>query len=301
MILILTGKRSINPKAKKFIKLLGKNLSQNGSTYSVASFQDIEVFLSDTEIRISVSGKPIDTWSTIYPRKVSRYSGLAFILASYAKIHGITFIDRFRGSNSDNTKLLQMYLFATGNIPIPKTYHSATYDKKQISHAIGFLGFPIIIKQCNTSKGSGVAIAANRTELEEKIRGFLEEKPGKEVILQEFIDNSFEYRIFVTGKTIAVAEKKTRLPGNEFRNNVHLGALEEFFDPRLLKKSIARVALDAARTVNVQVAGVDIVVDSHGQPRVFEVNSCPGFTLDEKISDEIRKLSLYLSSCEKNS
>lgn len=299
MILILTSRETVKPKTEEFLRLLGKNLSLNGSDFSVSSFRDIEVFISNGHTDISVSGKPLRTWSTIFPRKVGPYSGLAFILASSSERLGITFIDRFRKSTNDITKLVQMFLFSSENIPIPKTYHSASYHGNHISNAIRFLGFPIVVKQCNTSKGSGVALAKNRGELESKIRDFLDSDPKKEVVLQEFIGNGFEYRIFVTGTAVAVAEKKTRTSDEEFRNNVHLGAVEEFIDPKTLGKSLLDTALRAAKTTDIQVAGVDIVENGSGHPVVFEVNSCPGFTLDENVSDEIRQLSLYLTSCEK--
>ena len=159
MLLILTGKREIGPSATEFIRSLGENLTKNGTPYSVASFQDVEVYLSDTEIRITVSGQPVETWSTIYPRKVGQYMTLAHILASYSKNHGITVIDRFRERNSETTKLKQMFLFATKKLGIPKTYHCALYDPKHIANAIHFLGLPIVVKQCGTSKGIGVALA----------------------------------------------------------------------------------------------------------------------------------------------
>ncbi len=299
MLLILTGKREIGPSATEFIRSLGENLAKNGTPYSVASFQDVEVYLSDAEIHITVSGQPVETWSTIYPRKVGQYMTLAHILASYSKIHGITVIDRFRERNSETTKLKQMYLFATKKLGIPKTYHCALYDPGHIANAISFLGLPVVVKQCGTSKGIGVALAHDAGELERKIAVFLEKNPKKEIILQEFIENTFEYRIFVTGNTIATAERKTRTAEETFRNNVSIGAIEDFFDPSLLDESVASTALGAAKELDVQVAGVDIVVDKNGRALLFEVNSCPGFTLDEAVSDEVRRLSDYLTVCEK--
>ncbi len=299
MILILTSKKVTAPKALHFLELLGKNLSSNGSEFLIASFHDIEVYISNGNVKITILGKPLDTWSTIFPRKVGSHAGLTYILASQAEKLNITFIDRFRGVTNDLTKLIQMYLFSLEGILIPKTYHCSSFNERQISNAIDFLGLPIVVKQCNTSKGKGVLLAKDRTELESAINRLKETDPRKEIILQEFIENSFEYRIFVTGTTVAVAEKKTRDSDEEFRNNVHLGAVEEFIAIETVNESILNAALAAARTTNIQVAGVDVVLDVHGNPIVFEVNSCPGFTQDEEISDEIRHLSAYLTSCEK--
>ncbi|MEK7598117.1 MAG: hypothetical protein AAB487_00065 [Patescibacteria group bacterium] len=298
MLLILTGKKNISPKTKRFIGLLKKNLSSSRVRSSSSSFEEMEVLINKADVKILVGGKSLDNWTTIFPRKVGRHSGLAFILASYARRKNILFLDKFRESTNDITKLVQMFLFSVNKIPIPKTYYSPVYLPKHIKRAIEFLHFPIIIKQCNTSKGAGVSLVQNKKMLTGQLVKTMKADPKKEIILQEFIPNDFEYRIFVTGHKVAVAEKKIRASKDEFRNNVHLGAREEFLDIKKVKKNILRTALRAAKVTNVQIAGVDITEDAQGNPVVFEVNSCPSFTLDSRISNEVEKLAEYLIECE---
>jgi glutathione synthase/RimK-type ligase-like ATP-grasp enzyme len=47
------------------------------------------------------------------------------------------------------------------------------------------------------------------------------------------------------------------------------------------------------------VAGVDIVEGKNGRPVIFEVNACPAFTVNPRVSNEVEKLAEYLSKCEK--
>lgn len=299
MLLVLTGKKNITPKTKKFLSLLGKELVKSGTKSSVSSFEEMEVLIDKGDVRILVGGKPLKNWNTIFPRKVGRHSGLAFIVASYARKNDILFLDRFHESTDDITKLVQMFLFAANNVPVPKTYYSPVYLPKHLKRAVKFLHFPIVIKQCNTSKGAGVSLAHDQKELSRQLAEIIKADPKKEIILQEFIPNDFEYRIFVTGDKVAVAEKKIRTSEKEFRNNVHLGAREEFLEVGKVKKSIIRTALRAAKVVDVQIAGVDVTEDAKGNPVVFEVNSCPSFTLDSRVSNEVKKLADYLAICEK--
>lgn len=299
MLLVLRSKKKTAPKSKKFLQLIGKELAQKKVAFSFSSLEETEVFIDKADVKILVGGKSLDNWTTIFPRKVGRHSGLAFILAAYAKKRKILFLDRFRGATSDITKLVQMFLFAVNKIPVPKTYFSPVYLPKHLKRAINFLRLPIIIKQCNTSKGSGVFLAQNKKILANQLAKIIKADPKKEIILQEFIPNDFEYRIFVTGDKVAVAEKKIRSSKGEFRNNVHLGAREEFLDVTKVKKNILRTALRAARVTNVQIAGVDITEDATGNPVVFEVNSCPSFTLNSRVSNEVEKLAEYLIECER--
>ncbi len=302
MLLILTNKKRASEKIQESIHLIGKYLHADGIPFSVASFHDIELFLEKDTARITVSGEAIEQFSTIFPRKVGRSNeGLAFILADHAKKRGACFIDQFHGETHSRTKLIQMYLFALHGLIIPKTYYSATYSEAHLRNALAFISLPLIIKQCKTSKGAGVFLVHTEQELREKIDALLSASPSQEIILQEFIPNTFEYRILVTGDQIGSAEKKIRTDDSEFRNNVHLGAREEFIPKENIPLPIQEAALLASHIANVQVAGVDIVETATGEPIVFEVNSCPAFTLDESISPEIQSLAHYLISCEKNS
>jgi len=193
-----------------------------------------------------------------------------------------------------------MFIFALNGVPIPKTYHCSTYSKKQLKHAVEFLGFPVVVKQANTSQGTGVFLAKNLPALEKMVKMVLENKNEGNVFLQEFIPNDFEYRIFTTGNKIGAAEKKIRIKNGEFRNNVSLGAKEEFLSITSVKKNILATALKASFVSGIQVAGVDIVETKDGRLFVFEANSCPCLTLNEKISPELKSLAQYLKKCEKN-
>jgi ribosomal protein S6--L-glutamate ligase len=298
MLLILRSKKKLSEKAGKFNEKLSSHLKRAGINFSFSSFEDIEIFIETSKINLFIDGKPLENWKTIYPRKVGKYRILAFILADLSKKNKLFFIDRFLENSSSTTKIVQMFKFAQNKIPIPKTYYTTTYSRKQLSSAVKFLGFPVVIKKCNTSQGSGVYLAKNISELNKSIKALLKSKDNGSIFLQEFIPNDFEYRIFVTGNKIGAAEKKIRTNKNEFRNNVHLGAKEEFIEIASVKKNILNLALKASCISNIQVSGVDIV-EANGRIVVFEANSCPGLTLDEKISPELNSLAKYLEECEK--
>lgn len=298
MLLILKSKRKSSDDFMTSLRLIGNHLEKKSVPFFISSFEDIEVYIETTKTDIFVAQRSITDFKTIFVRKVGVNYATAFILAFYAKRHAIQLVDNFRNNTGSRTKLIQMILLSSKGVSIPKTYFSPHYDAAHLIRAAKYVKFPVVVKQCSISKGAGVALAYTHDELVEKIAYFASQAPAKIIILQEFIPNTFEYRILVTGNTIATAEKKIRLKKDEFRNNVHLGAQEEFFNPKQLKKTLSRVALKAAQAVGIQVAGVDIVEDKSGTPVVFEVNSCPAFTLDESISDEIKMLSQYLATLE---
>jgi len=302
MLLILKSKKKTGPKMKTFLRLMDKELVKEKTSYSVSSFEEIELFLDKESIRLLIDGKPLANWSAIYTRKVGKNRGLAHILAHLSKETDIHFIDRYHEQTKDSSdvaKVIQMFRLANAGISIPKTYFAGSYSKKHLRSAVAYLKLPVVIKECNTSQGSGVFLAKNMRELENTITERFSQDEKREIFLQEFISNDFEYRVLVTGNKIAVTEKKTRSKAEEFRNNVHLGATEEFIDISKVSSRIKKEALLAAKVTDIQVAGVDIVERKDGSPVIFEVNSCPSFTLDSKVSPEIKRLAEYLTTCEK--
>lgn len=302
MLLILKNKLKNGPKMKKFLRLIGTELTQNGVNFSVSSLEEAEFFIEKNKIELLICGNQIKDWDTIYLRKVGRNRGVAHMLAHMSKKAGINFIDRYHEQTkdaSDAAKIIQMFRLAEAGVSIPKTYFAGSYTKKHLRNAVVYLKLPIVIKECNTSQGAGVFLAKSVNELEKIIIDRLEQDDRKEIFLQEFIPNDFEYRVLVTGNKVAVTEKKIRSKKEAFRNNVYLGATEEFVDISTVGVRIKKEALLAAKITHIQVAGVDVVEREDGSPIIFEVNSCPALTLNTKISPEIKKLAEYLTECEK--
>ena len=78
------------------------------------------------------------------------------------------------------------------------------------------------------------------------------------------------------GKVIA-AMKRQAAPG-EFRSNLHRGGSASIVR---LSPEERKTAVDAAKTMGLGMAGVDILRSNHG-PVVMEVNSSPGLEGIEK-------------------
>ena len=78
-------------------------------------------------------------------------------------------------------------------------------------------------------------------------------------------------RLFVVnGKVVATIQREA-LPG-EFRANIHLGGTASVIRATMEEK---KIAIKAAKAMNLKVAGVDIIRSSKG-PLLLEVNSSPG-------------------------
>jgi RimK family alpha-L-glutamate ligase len=295
MILIIKDKKLSVSGTEKTIEKIVKKIKDSNMEIDVASFEDLELFIEKGNVQAELCGKNLKEYSTVFFRRVGEKRNLAFIVANICQKLGINFIDKLYLNTNEASKLKQTTFLALNGVTVPKTYFAGTYSKKEIKKAIDFLNLPVVVKLSKGKKGQGVFLAKNETELEEILNNNREE----EIFLQEFISNKFDYRILILGDQIACGEKRTRIVENEFRNNVYLGATEEFINVKGLDNNIQELAILAAKVANIQVAGVDIVSGEDGKAFVFEVNRAPAFTYDENISPELNLLTEYLIKCEK--
>ena len=79
-----------------------------------------------------------------------------------------------------------------------------------------------------------------------------------------------------------MAAMRRQAPPGEFRSNLHRGG---FGEPTELSPKERKLALKAASTLGLEIAGVDMLRSSHG-PLVLEVNSSPGLEGIESASSE---------------
>lgn len=135
---------------------------------------------------------------------------------------------------------------------------------------------PAVIKLSDSNGGRGVSIADSVRSLT-TFTGTLENL-GASFVIQEYIELKVaeDFRYFVVGDTVVAAMKRTAV-GGDFRSNLSLGssAVAVAIDPEM-----ALIAIKAAQSVQLSLAGVDIIVSENG-PIVIEVNSSPGLGIED--------------------
>jgi len=268
MMLIFKNKKKLSKNGERTLSLMVSSLKKNGVSARVESLENVEIFLETGNARAVIGKKSVLESTMIYFRKVGVHRNIAFIISNLSQKKNIFFIDRFHQKIHARGKLIQMFLLAMNGVPIPKTYHSLAYDRKKIRNAVSWLKLPIVVKATNLGGGRMIYLAKNGTEIEKIIK----KHPDTEFIFQEFIRNNFDYRIVVLGGKASVAEKRIRVGKKEFRNNACVGGKEIFLCMKDVPKRIKEIAISAAGTMDVQVAGVDVVRSISGKDFVFEVN-----------------------------
>lgn len=167
-------------------------------------------------------------------------------------------------------KLYSLQLLLNSGVDIPTTgFASSPLDTNDLINMVG--GSPLIVKLLEGTQGKGVVLAETKKAAESVINAF--KSLNANILVQEFIKeaNGKDIRCFVIDGKVVAAIQREALPG-EFRANIHLGGTASVIKPTAEEK---KIAIKAAKAMNLKVAGVDIIRSSKG-PLLLEVNSSPG-------------------------
>jgi ribosomal protein S6--L-glutamate ligase len=167
-------------------------------------------------------------------------------------------------------KLFSLQLLLNSGVEIPTTgFANSPLDTNDLIKMVG--GTPLIVKLLEGTQGKGVVLAETKKAAESVINAF--KSLNANILVQEFIKeaNGKDIRCFVINGKVVAAIQREALPG-EFRANIHLGGTASVIKVTPEEK---RIAIKAAKAMDLKVAGVDIIRSSKG-PLLLEVNSSPG-------------------------
>ncbi len=172
------------------------------------------------------------------------------------------------GRARDKLRSLQLLSRAGIGLPLTGFAHSVD-DTEALIELVG--GAPLVVKLLEGTQGKGVVLAETRKAAESVIDAFRELDAN--FLVQEFIKEAggADIRCFVLGDRVIAAMRRQAKEG-EFRSNLHRGGSATVVKLTPEERS---AAVRAAKTMGLNVAGVDILRSNHG-PLVMEVNSSPG-------------------------
>ncbi|WP_207062151.1 30S ribosomal protein S6--L-glutamate ligase [Motiliproteus sp. SC1-56] len=177
-------------------------------------------------------------------------------------------------------KLRSQQLLARKGIDLPIT--GFANKPSDIPDLIKMVGKPpLVLKLLEGTQGIGVVLAETQKAAESVLQAFMGIRTN--IMVQEFIEEAggADIRCFVIGERV-IAAMKRQAPEGEFRSNLHRGGSASLV--RITPQE-RQIAVKAARTLGLNVAGVDLLRSDRG-PLVMEVNSSPGLEGVEKATEK---------------
>ncbi|MFX1379240.1 MAG: RimK family alpha-L-glutamate ligase [Promethearchaeota archaeon] len=172
-------------------------------------------------------------------------------------------------------KFLTSIFLENYNIPTPKTI--ICEDPQKALEAFDELGGDCVLKPLYGSKGIGITRLNDKAFAENVIYSL--GKLNQVFYLQEFVDHfNRDIRILVLGDKAITGMYRI---SDSWKTNIYAGAKAESIE---ITKELENLAIKAAKITKTEIAGVDIIERENGYS-VLEVNSIPGFTALQKVTD----------------
>ena len=214
---------------------------------------------------------------------------VVFRMDALHRVHraGIPILNPPRSVEISVDKYLSLALIERAGLPVPPTFTGES--SADALEAFEQLGGDTIVKPLFGSEGRGLVRVSDRETARRVFQAL--ERIGSVLYVQKAIRHpGFDYRAFVLGGRV-VASMKRHGPPADWRTNVAIGGRPEAvtLDPLL-----ERMAVEAARAVEAEMAGVDLLDDlDTGRPVIIEVNAVPGWKALSKVTNvDIAKLVL---------
>ena len=239
----------------------------------VVNPQDVDIYVDrDDRKSIRVSGKSRPLPDFVIPRTGSGTTYFIKAIIRHLERLGVILINGSESIDAVKDKLYSQQILGQSNLPVPKTLlvkHPIDVEFVERS-----LNYPIIVKTLSGSFGAGVFLVEDRKQLRQLMRMAEITKPSYNIIIQEFIEDSYgkDLRVFVlNGKVVGCMMRQST--DDDFRANITRGG-EGI--PYQITEDIEFLSGECARLLNLDIAGVDLLFNN-GSYSICEVNSSPGF------------------------
>jgi ribosomal protein S6--L-glutamate ligase len=216
------------------------------------------------------NGKSFGNIGVVIPRLGASITHYGLAVVTQLENMGVPVVNSAMSILRTRDKLRCIQRLSRYDIDIPRTVVvRRPWDIPLSVDLVG--GFPVILKLLSGTQGVGVMIAENMRTIESTLDTLW--SLGQDILVQECVQESIgrDIRVIVVGGRIVAAMRRQGRIG-EFRSNIHRGGVGTAVK---LPEDYKRAAVQAAKIVGLDVAGVDILESARG-PKIMEVNSSPG-------------------------
>lgn len=221
------------------------------------------------------------------------------LLAQYLESLGIPVFNSSKAIALCDDKRLTYLSLKNSGIPMPKTliapftYDNIGYNSYDFLEKVeAELSYPIVVKEAFGSFGMQVYLVQDHEDMLTK----LQEISPKPLIFQEFLSEfqGTDIRLQVVGDEVVAAMLRYSVNG-DFRANVTIGGKMQKYTPT---QEQCDMAIQAAKELGLDFAGVDLLFGTDERPVLCEVNSnahfktifdCTGINVADKIICYVRE------------
>ena len=282
----------VRPEKETFVYRMNQ-LSDTFSSYFV-KYHDVIIVLNGNRSFISVGSEKtnITDFDIVYFKQTLGCAEYASAIASLLRSKGTAYICDEVTDTMSLSKISEYARLDEKQLPIPKTVLVHRFSiEKQVDTIINELGLPLVMKDASGRKG----LLNFRLSKKEEIIRVARENPDIDFVFQEFTENDGDYRLLVLGDKVGVVIYRERLDDAITHINTGKGSVASLVPPENVIE-LCQLAVESAKVMKRQIAGVDITIDSKsGRPVIIEVNDAPQIASGTFVSEKLAATNEYLN------
>jgi len=239
----------------------------------MTSLTDLVYDISNEDCKVidTVTGNDVSSYDFVIIRNVGKTPELGIALANYLSMKNIPFTDSYLETRGAG-KLACAMLRLKYNLPTPRTIYASAKNLKKYINDSKSLSYPFVLKADNGKKGRDNYLIKSSDDLDEKL-ALHTETP---LIAQEFIESDGDFRALVMNGEITLVIKRFAKSKDTHLNNTSQGATADLMPISVFSSKVQNEILKAAEVEGLQVAGVDVIIDTKTSKHYFlEVNRAP--------------------------
>jgi len=215
-------------------------------------------------------GERLTGFDAAIPRIAASHTFFGLAVLRQFEMMGVYPLNESVAIGRSRDKLRSLQILARDGINLPVT--AFANDTKRTDDLLDIVGgAPVVIKLLEGTQGIGVVLGETPKSAKSVIDAF--HGANIAILVQQFVKEAegTDIRAFVVGGKV-VATMERRGAAGEFRSNLHRGGTARSIE---IDAEERRMAIKAARSMGLNVAGVDML-RAKGGTLVVEVNSSPG-------------------------
>lgn len=280
MAILVNPKEENSPSCDKTIQKFIKAAEQLGISASTVTKDDYS---------------SLAEYDALFIRETTAVNHHTFRFAQRARAHGMVVVDDPDSIIKCTNKVYLAELLQLHGFKAPKTIIVHKENQKQV---VDELGFPIILKQPDSSFSLGVVKVKDYQEYKQQLDRLLEK--SELIVAQEFLQTDFDWRVGIfDGEPLFIcryfmAQKHWQIINKDKSGREKYGKVESI-PVDLAPKGLIKAATKLAGLIGNSLYGVD-VKQKGNEFYIIEINDNPN--IDTGMEDDILKDKLYLKIME---
>lgn len=265
-------------------------------------YKELSVKMEDGQWKIMKGEMDLADFDLFYFRAVGSELEWSKLLTLYAAREGIAVADDYLMTDGALRRFKSVAGVKLEEAGVRQAKTVFVEREKDLKKELEEWEFPYVIKLSQGGRhGMGTFWIRSEMDLVEMLEKSKdpEGKAARGYLVQEFLPNDGDYRLFVVGyKTLGGFKRKPK--EEKVVMNKSIGKSEGL---RVVPEDVAREAEKAAEALGVEVAGIDLVRHANtGKVYVIEVNEAPQYKVFEKRTgvNAVRRVLEYLEEKAEN-